>query len=380
MAASEGLVDLSLFAFAPTDDRFSSYIPDISHASTSFDEAGPTEIREFYGPQQHQESNWTAEPGSIIRQEAIVRPRATMKPLPPLPRTRVCQDIARRCNADDNSQCILKRIKRTGTCDSSVVSPGSLLQRRNMATVPQLTLSAPQQTFEGDRIAAGQSSSMVWMPDEQMWLITGEAERSRPHNDAPFTTAQVERTMMPYAYPRTPAYSPRASARSEPNTRPNSHWDLTPPQTPIQSQLQSLLQPRDEERFSPLFQEAMNSVPLADNGELPPPPSYEGSMRMQPPVITPQQWPRSSEGDHWLSSTSIHRAQTTTGNRPRGKSDTTQRSSSQRSATLHGHSRPSTGASGSANSPMDELYEDVQGPTRAWRGLARRLARPQSAT
>ena len=100
---------------------------------------------------------------------------------------------------------------------------------------------------------------MVWMPDEQMWLVAGEVEREINARDS----------SLPPAY-TPPSYTPRAFTRSEPSSSIPPPFDLTPPMTLIQHQLQSLIQPpteRDEERLSPLFQEAMNSVPMVESEE-----------------------------------------------------------------------------------------------------------------
>ena len=301
-----------------------------------------------------------------------------MKPLPALPRTRICQQVA-----DDGSQCILKRIKRTGS-DQAMPSPGSLLQRRNANAPPQLTLSVPHESPPSQN-SNRNPPPMVWMPDEQMWLIVGEAEQRTS------TAAQA-------AYPTPPAYTPRVSARSEPSSRVTSQWDLTPPQTPIQSQLQSLLQPRDEERLSPLFQEAMNSVPMTDHFDLPPPPSYEGSVRQSPSA---QLRPHTAASESCFSSISpapnapvVHRAQTTGSQRPRVRSDTSnERSSGQHSfsnlstVTLKqnsgGRGHHSTSSSQSYQTAPDGTPSSSQpstATTRSWHVLAQRLARSRSTT
>ena len=359
----EGLVDLSLFEWNPTG---SSTAHGVSFESAEYYQPVLGGTREYYTPSQHEESthetdelqealrkgiNESAVYRTEMRQEATIyeegdiretivdasrRREVAMNPLPALPRTRTCQQVA-----DDGSECILKRIKRTAT-DQAIPSPGSLLQRRNANATPQLTLSVPHESPRPQNSNNNRNRNkplpMVWMPDEQMWLIVGEPEQRTSH------AARA-------AYPTPPAYTPQSFARSEPSSRVTSRWDLTPPQTPIQSQLQSLLQPRDEERLSPLFQEAMNSVPMTDHFDLPPPPSYEGSMRQTPPA---QSRPHTSATERFLSSNSqspstssvVHRAQTTGSHRPRVRSDTSsERSTTQRSySTLSANvSRPSNG-------------------------------------
>ena len=398
----EGLVDLSLFEWNPAS---SSDAHGVSSGSADYYQPA-LGLREFYAPSSSQGFTREAEdvrealrqsihdsfPRSEPRQnaatgeESVIRETIVdagrrrdqvMKPLPSLPRSRICQQVA-----DDGSQCILKRIKRTAT-DQSLTSPGALLQRRNGTAPPQLTLSTPHESprFQNNR-GTSNPSPMVWMPDEQMWLVVGEHEQ---HSSA---TAQA-------AYPTPPAYTPRVSARSEPTSRIASQWDLTPPQTPIQSQLQSLLTPRDEERLSPLFQEAMNSVPMMDTFDLPPPPSYEGTVARSSSM---QLRPHTSVSEHYPfhNTSSPHRSQTTgSQQRPRVRSDT----SAQRSS---GHSsfsdlspmtpRSASGSRGFHSTLCNQTYRPSPEATlanqprsaassaRSWHGLAQRLARPQSTT
>ena len=402
----EGLVDLSLFEWNPTG---TSTAHGVSSGSAEYYQPVLTGTREYYAPSRHDDGSreindiqeairrsvhdslpqpeprqLAASRGDDNIRETVVdasrRREVAMKPLPALPRTRICQQVA-----DDGSQCILKRIKRTGT-DQAMPSPGSLLQRRNANAPPQLTLSVPHESPQPQNSNSDRNPPpMVWMPDEQMWLIVGETEQRTS------TAAQA-------AYPTPPAYTPRVTARSEPSSRVTSQWDLTPPQTPIQSQLQSLLQPRDEERLSPLFQEAMNSVPMTDHFDLPPPPSYEGTV-CQPP--SSQLRPHTAAGENFLSSISpspdasvVHRAQTTGSQRPRVRSDTSnERSHSQRSFSSFsttvsgqansGRSYHSTSSSRSYQTAPDGIPTSSPPSTatpRSWVGLAQRLARSRSTT
>ena len=361
MSFAEGLVDLSLFAWAPTNDRF-SITPDAPGPYGSYSESLSNEIQEQYAPRRL--------PDEIPRRHEGLRREEVMKPLPPLPRSRICQQAASRC--DDGSQCILKRIKRTGTSDSGN-PPSALLQRRNLTT-PQLTLSVPQPS-QGPRPEA---SAMVWMPEEQMWLVLSESE---PINEyyAPRTAYPA-----PSSYPTPPTYTPGAFVRSEPSTRVHSQWHVTPPPTPLQSQLQSLLQPRDEERLSPLFQEAMNSVPLTDPFDLPPPPSYEGTVRQNPPITRP----RTSVGESFVSSLSptdsqgyVQRAQTTGSRRPRGSTETSSQGSlSTPESPVSGHARSQTNTGASRNFFTPANLQNLNGSSRSWHGLAKKIARPKSAT
>ena len=363
MSAAEGLVDLSLFSWAPSDD-FYSHSPSIPLRQDHAQEPALRGVREYYAPPRPEITAYQAD--SVGREEI-------MKPLPPLPRNRVCQQVA--SYYDDGSQCILKRIRRTTSGDSNA-STSALLQRRQMAVAPpQLTLSAPV-TEQGP---SNQGSSMVWMPDEQMWLVISEVEPSfgnTPRTDYPASST----------YPTPPAYTPRGFASSEPSPRAPLQWDLTPPQTPLQSQLQSLLHPRDEERLSPLFQEAMNSVPLNDPYEYPPPPSYEGtvgrsfsSRRSRTPV-----------GESSISSLSpsesvhqMQRARSTgssgSNRRPRLRLDTTDARSVSRSiASSSSHSRSQTSLN--LRGRQDVIDQDANVSNRSWHGLAQKMARPRSAT
>jgi len=229
MSETGELFDLSLFAESPTNDqRFTTYIMEQHHHSE------PVHLSPEY--------------------RRPVPAYLTEKPLPPLPPRRVCPgySVPRGYEIDPESRCILQRIKRTVTPPTA--RDNTLLQRRNPTSAPQLTLTVPQSNSR-NRIPA---SAMVWMPEEQMWLIAGEVRQEV----APSQTT----------YPTPPAYSPRDYPRSEPLPTIQPQIDLTPPLTPIQSQLMSLYEPRDEERLSPLFQEAMNSVPMMDPTDLYPPP------------------------------------------------------------------------------------------------------------
>lgn len=361
MSVTEGLVDLSLFDWAPTSQHHPNSL-NIGATGNSISDHSRGGIQEYYGPrpQPHISSLDRTSP----RRDATKIPETSS-------RSRICHQGAHRC--DDGSQCILKRIRRTGTSDCAN-SPSALLQRRNLPAAPQLTLSVPHSNQESRPPA----SSMVWIPDEQMWLVITEVEQSEhyaPRTDYP----------APTAYPTPPQYTPRAYPRSEPSTQTPSDWNLTTPRSSVQYQLQSLLHPRDEERLSPLFQEAMNSVPLTDHFDLPPPPSYEGTMRRE------QRFSRvpAHDRDSLVSSltptdagTPIQRARTTTGHRGRIRAQSsTQRSSSQRDSTVSGYSthlRSQTSVSATRAQFPDEANLSVN--SRPWFGLARKIARPSSAT
>ncbi|KAL8924767.1 MAG: hypothetical protein Q9208_003857 [Pyrenodesmia sp. 3 TL-2023] len=160
--------------------------------------------------------------------------------------------------------CILTRMKRQRADDDTFRRGASIQQRRSGPTTatPQLTLTLPPS-------ATGQpsnrtSSAMIWMPDEQMWLIAEEITARNevtPNNN--FDLSTYEENAFSY-HQRQPDYP-----RSEPSPGPYTYYDLTPPDSPVLSQFRSLLvEPRDEERLSPLFQEAMQTIPMSDSASL----------------------------------------------------------------------------------------------------------------
>ena len=242
MADHEGLVDLSLFATSPTDDR---------HLIVN--DATPTE-RIFRSRPRGLASLHYGHP----------LPQCyTMKPLPPLPPRKLCRRRGSRGRPDFTSRCILTRMKRQRIGDDNFGRGVSIQQRRTgpTAATPQLTLTLPSSaTYASTRVA----SAMVWMPDEQMWLTVDEMTGQRPctptNNNSNQQSAYMENT-----YYQRPNYS-----RSEPSPGPYTYYDITPPdESPVLSQFRSLLAgPRDEEVLSPLFQEAIQSVPFSDSASL----------------------------------------------------------------------------------------------------------------
>lgn len=298
MSGTEGLVDLSLFATSPTDDR---------HFAPS--NAPPTE--HVYG----------GVPCSRSRREgSCPLPRSfAMKPLPPLPPRRTCRRRPARGRHDVNSRCILMRIKRIRLDDSPGHESPTIQQRRNTNTTPQLTLSVPPPLREGnldraeraERAERTERPTMIWMPEEQMWLVQDEDDSNPP----------------PYYWNHTfPASQPEHRyTRSEPSPDSNAHFDLSPfsPFSPVRSQFLSLMEssrhqrPSDRERLNPLFQEAVHTVPLTDISPLSPRPSSEtdqdwqsntseyqsyhtatGSFTVEePPIVFPQlAWENAWEG------------------------------------------------------------------------------------
>ncbi|MCJ1452739.1 hypothetical protein MMC28_003082 [Mycoblastus sanguinarius] len=281
-----------------------------------------------------------------------------MKPLPPLPQRRLFPtprvSASRGCQTD--SRCILTRIKRSRSNDSPLSPGDGLLQRRNPIATPQLTLSVPQSNPRNPNPA----SAMVWLPDEQMWLISREMEQQNGYSSPP----------------GPPAYTPRDYTHSEPSPNLQSRFDsLTPPMTPIQSQLQTPIEPRDEERMSPLFQEAMNSVPMVDPTDLLPPTSHEEARQDSRPQPSGGALPtRSTSLTSHDGLMRVLGSQSSAGAPPA-------RSISLGSGGSHLRSESSdSGSYHSARSSITskDLSEEANSAAR-WRALAERLARPASA-
>ena len=250
MAGHDGLVDLSLFATSPADDR---------HFNVDNEPAIPS--RERQRPQF-----------STSRQPGYPLPRSyTMKPLPPLPRRRLCKTRGSSNRPDFSSRCILTRMRRHRVDDHVFGRACTLQQRRNGNTseMPQLTLTLPQSSREPP---ARSASAMIWMPDEQMWLIGDELARRAYTDHTDYISANAENM----SYSSRPNYP-----RSEPSPGPYTYYDLTPPdspESPVVNQFRSLLveprERRDEERLSPMFQEAIQTVPMSETRSLSPSPSY----------------------------------------------------------------------------------------------------------
>ena len=182
----------------------------------------------------------------------------TMKPLPPLPRKIVCAIRLDPRPGHGGSRCILSRIQRARLGEHaprSTPSANTLQQRRNTHPVPQLILSAPQpapvpmvQPEEPSRPAC----PMIWLPDAQMWMMIND-------NDLV--------TYIPPEYYSPPYQRQYARSEPSPNLRPESEY------SPVRTQFRTLIERRDEdERLSPLFQEAIHSVSMReyDYGNEPP--------------------------------------------------------------------------------------------------------------
>lgn len=234
--AGDGLVDLSLFATSPADDRHFAVLnetpPERNYRSQ----------RELSCPPSR---------------------RAAMKPLPTAPMGRLCKRSAIRGRHDANSRCILERIKRMRVADHAGVTSPTIQQRRSATTTPPLTLTVPasrldatatpQVTLSGPPLLTrdGRHSrpAMVWMPDEQMWLIQTDREQDVNHY---FWGLHSTANQPAIRY-----------TRSEPSPDSNTHFDLSP-LSPVRSQFLSLIETSDQGRLTPLFQEAVQTVPLTD--------------------------------------------------------------------------------------------------------------------
>ena len=387
MSATEGLVDLSLFTRSPTDDRHlaasscSNILPPPSDIpANAFAEPART-TPEFDAPRSDQDRR---------------RAEYLSKPLPPLPPTTICRGVSVPSNFPSQLTRIWSHMKRKRTDESPTSNGENLLRRRNVASSPpQLTLSVPPPA-SNNRSAV---SEMIWMSEEQMWLVL-------PH-------ARQDRRLRSTECPTPPVYSsPRSYTRSEPTPSVRSPANVTPPMSPVQSQLQSLMiQPRDEERLSPLFQEAMNSVPMEDTFDPPPPPTYEGTVQGKPLPSSPSYraeltWPSLATpankplraGNTGSSSataptaysettSSLSRFQTDHNSRSRLKPATSKYGiwapsfGSRSQPGAHGRWQTSGGPEGH-NGALGFLHQEIAASSRSWHGLARKISpsRPRSAT
>ncbi|KAL8998504.1 MAG: hypothetical protein Q9169_002447 [Polycauliona sp. 2 TL-2023] len=196
-------------------------------------------------------------------------------------------------------------MKRQRIGDDNFGRGVTLQQRRSgpTAATPQLTLTLPPSstttTHANDRVA----SAMIWMPDEQMWLTAEEVpRRPRPrtptnnnNNNNNYNIHEQNAYIENSFYARRPDYP-----RSEPSPGPYTYYDITPPasndnisddeDSPVLSQFRSLLtEPRNEEMLSPLFQEAIHSIPFSDSASLYSRPSEEFE-RIQSQQQRQQHW------------------------------------------------------------------------------------------
>lgn len=257
MARLGALVDLSLFATSPSDGRpfATSYISPTHRANE--------DVSCYHAQRQlnlSQQRNYT------------------MKSLPPLPQKKLCRRRPQTRRCEPASQCILDRLKRARMHDQSGAQRPTLQQRRNHTTTPVLTLSLPPSTGQEGRGARRERvprPTMVWMPDDQMWLI---------QDYTPFNSSSHVRSYIPP--PNRVAYR---YTRSEPSPEPSALFDLPPlspfhhepvhrdeePPDEIRNQFLRLMRPEVDERLSSLFQEAIQSVPpMTDTSPPTPHPTY----------------------------------------------------------------------------------------------------------
>lgn len=233
-------MDLSLFATSPSDGRpfATSYMSPTHHG---------TQDVSCYGAQRR--LNFSQERNYM------------MKTLPPLPRKRLCRRRPQPRRSEAASQCILDRLKKARTHPCSEQRP-TLQQRRNQTVTPTLTLSLPASSLEGRGIRRERvpRPTMIWMPDEQMWLVQDPAHLS--------SNSHLR------SYDPPPRYSGYRYTRSEPSPEPSALFDLPPlsparyqsteheePPDAIRDQFLRLMRPDEDERLSSLFQEAIQSVP-----------------------------------------------------------------------------------------------------------------------
>ena len=271
---TEGLVDLSLFAVSPTNDhQFTT--PEIPAYRYRDD---IITYRGYYGDissdERYYDETALAENGT---HQPVPRVVWTNKPLPPLPRRRLCERrVLVRRDEMNNPRCILSRIRRIRTePQSSRTRTDTLQQRRNSIATPQLNLSVPQQYDREDR--GRPAPPMVWLPDEQMWLIVD----SEDMDDYPSSTFEP-----------LPIYSPPRSARSEPPVdRRNS--DLSP----VRSQFRMLMDQRPEQRFSPPLQEAISGISIWDHHD------HEDPLSFSALPVEPD-WRSETSRNSWYSAES----------------------------------------------------------------------------
>lgn len=274
------MVDLSLFATSPADDRHFAVL----------NETPPECI--YHSPRE-----LSCPPSR----------RAALKPLSAVPMGRLCKRRAIRGRHDANSRCILERIKRMRVVDHAGVTSPTIQQRRSAATTPLLTLSlqpprldasaTPQVTLSGplEVTPDGRHSgpSMVWMPDEQMWLIRTEREQD------------INRYFWGL---HSPSNQPgHRYTRSEPSPDSNTNFDLSP-LSPVRSQFLSLVDTSDQGRLTPLYQEAVQTVPLTDISPATMPASASNVSALPSTLLSPPASIRETEEASWPDDSSEYQS------------------------------------------------------------------------
>ncbi|MCJ1307131.1 hypothetical protein MMC25_000777 [Agyrium rufum] len=256
------LVDLSLFADAPIPPA-----PRINHHRNYFDEVAPYQL--------HTPLTWPGPDYTAYAMQAASNGQSDGKALPRLPKGWFCEARLNILREDPQSRrCVLQRMKRMrldglgtgsgggngngsrrGSVDGNEHSAlltghdralprrqATLQNRRNIAEEDQLKLpvSPRAENSESRRPAI----PMMWLPDEQMWLMADESR----YDIAPSAT---------YFSPREDR-SPR-SARSEPTSR---YADTE--HSPVRSQFRTLMERRPEERRTLHLQEAVHGMSFHD--------------------------------------------------------------------------------------------------------------------
>ena len=199
------LVDLSLFATSPEDDwRFTTYgipEPGVAYHAGSFD-------------------------SSVRRVENSAHQLSSMKPLPPLPRTAICQRICVYPTDEPRSRCILQRLRRIRSEEPHGLRATTLQQRRKARGRENLTLRVPppstQPQPEAMRSDPAPASEMIWLEEEAMWHRFHPAD-GRVHSDLNVSASQ-EQTEQPY-----PNHLPR---NIHPATQHQVPWWHQPQQSP----------------------------------------------------------------------------------------------------------------------------------------------------
>ena len=282
MATHGELVDLSLFAESPTNDwRYNameepSFSNDFySTASGRFQTPGQVLQSPIYARSQPPQDSFSRQPRTVefnlppqrhttyergvyaSSEGSVIRPLPrsyTLKPLPPLPPKKLCKPRPSRARTEAQSRCILQRLKKTRSEDLSTDRICSLQQRRNLPSTPQLTLTVSGSNQQHPRPA----NEMVWLPEEQMWLVMNQYEPDLNFSPPQHSTPRFQPHPSPsiYSYPdTTPPLTPDGA-------QPRNAFIDDDGLSPIQSQFRSLI--IDEERRSPLFQEATQTIPDID--------------------------------------------------------------------------------------------------------------------
>lgn len=265
-----GLVDLSLFAVSPTDDHQFT-VPEIPAYRRRLNN---TSARLRHHDERPNDPRYYDEMPLPGRERAVYRPvpqACTNKPLPPLPRKIACRrKMAMRQDNANAPRCILSRIKRARTAPPITCCTSTIQQRRNSTSTPRLTLSVSQP--QQDQVTSRPALPMVWMPDEQMWLIAQDEDLETHHSSS-------------FESPSMPNYIPPRSTRSESEI------------SPVRSQFRTLMERPPEQRFSPAFQEAIHGVSMFDYTDLDDP-------FPQPEFDVEHDWQSETSRNSWYSAES----------------------------------------------------------------------------